>query len=154
MDVPEMLLDNRMVNPREDRYTRGEEWSHIDDRRLKVRRRWLSTKESSVWATLDSRQWHVCLSEKLRRMDLSLTHEEPCLYRAHCGKDVFLLLIYVDNILVASQNEGWVTEVKQDLMRDFEIKDLGTAKHCLGLEITQEKDAIFLSQKGYTLCQI
>ncbi|TGZ52773.1 Retrovirus-related Pol polyprotein from transposon TNT 1-94 [Temnothorax longispinosus] len=43
------------------------------------------------------------------------------------------------------------SEVKQSLMEDFEIKDLGIAKRCLGLEITQEEDAILLTQKGYTL---
>ena len=36
-------------------------------------------------------------------------------------------------------------------MEAFEIKDLGIAKRCLGLEITQGEDGIFLTQKGYTL---
>lgn len=97
------------------------------------------------------RQWYIRLRDKLNKMGPSPTSGEPCLYQARRGDDIFLLLIYVDDILVASRNEGWMREVKQDLMKDFEIKELGVAKHCLGLEISQEEEAIILSQKGYTL---
>lgn len=84
-------------------------------------------------------------------MGLSPTHGEPCMYQAHRGENVLLLLIYVDDILVASQSEEWMREVKRSLMEEFEIKDLGVAKYCLGLEISQEEDTILLTQKGYTL---
>lgn len=42
-------------------------------------------------------------------------------------------------------------EFKRNLMEDFEIKDSGVARHCLGLEMIKKKDAITLIQKGYTL---
>lgn len=97
------------------------------------------------------RQWNIRLDAKLKKMGLTPTHGEPCLYQAHRERDVLLLLIYVDDILVTSQNVEWISEVKQQLAEDFEIKDLGPAEHCLGLEIVQENHGIKLTQKGYTL---
>lgn len=68
------------------------------------------------------RQWHIRLKEKIESMGLSPTRGEPCLYHARRGEDILLLLIYVDDILVAFRGERWMTEVRRDLMEDFEIK--------------------------------
>lgn len=97
------------------------------------------------------RQWHVKLSSKLKQIGLTPAKVENCLYHARRGKDILLLLIYVDDFLVASSNLGWIEEVKSKLQEDFEIKDLGPAKLCLGLEINQTKNYISVSQSRYIL---
>lgn len=97
------------------------------------------------------RQWNIRLDAKLREMGLTPTRGEPCLYQARRNGDVQLLLIYVDDMLVASQNIEWISEVKQQLAEAFEIKDLRPAERGLGLEITQNKNEIKLTQRGYTL---
>jgi len=55
----------------------------------------------------------------------------------------------VDDILVASEDTDWINEIKQKLMGDFDIKDLGVASYCFGLEIHQGNGEITLSQSGY-----
>ena len=40
--------------------------------------------------------------------------------------------------------------MKNELMREFNMKDLGKSKKIIGWEITQEKDILMINQKGYT----
>lgn len=71
-------------------------------------------------------------------------------HRMYEGERLFLL-VYVDDLLIASSNANWINQVKQGLGRAFELKDFGPAKYCLGIEIKQTEDEIALSQKGYAL---
>jgi len=95
------------------------------------------------------RQWNFRLNQKLKSLGLNPTKGEPCLYVAHRGQDILLLLIYVDDILIASQNLEWIEEIKHGLQEDFKIQDLGLAERCLGFEIVQSDGRIALTQKGY-----
>lgn len=99
------------------------------------------------------RQWYTRLSEKLTSLGLTPVANEPCLFCSDKDSegDVVLLLIYVDDILVASRDIGQMTKIKQSLMEDFKVKDLGLAEYCLGLEIAQGDGQIELSQTGYIL---
>lgn len=97
------------------------------------------------------RQWHTRLDEKLKSLHLSPTRGDPCLYVSHRGTEILLLVIYVDDILIAARDLEWIAEIKRGLKEEFDIKDLGLAQFCLGLEIHQEEDEITLTQSGYIL---
>ena len=56
------------------------------------------------------------------------------------------LVVYVDDILIASSNVQAIEELKVSLDQHFKLKDLGGLKYFLGLEIAR-------SDKGNTLCQ-
>lgn len=98
-----------------------------------------------------ARQWHEKLSSKLESIGLKSTKAESCMYYAKRGKDILLLLIYVDDFLIASSDICWIDEIKCKLQDDFEIKDLGAAKQCLGLEINQTDQYIFINQSRYII---
>lgn len=55
----------------------------------------------------------------------------------------------MDDILIASRDSERADQVMRGLSKQFEIKDLGEAKYCLGIEIRQEGKHIRLSQAGY-----
>ena len=55
-------------------------------------------------------------------------------------------MVYVDDILIASNNAQAVDELKVSLDQHFELKDLGGLKYFLGLKIAR-------SDKGIILCQ-
>ena len=61
------------------------------------------------------------------------------------------LLLYVDDMLIASVNKSHIQELKMLLGKEFEMKDLGEAKKILGMEITRDRVAgvLTLSQEGY-----
>jgi len=62
-----------------------------------------------------------------------------------------ILLLYVDDILIASNNKSEVEKLKSKLSREFEMKDLGAAKRILGIEIKRDKKRklLYLSQELY-----
>lgn len=57
------------------------------------------------------------------------------LFYQHLGGTVTALLIYVDDIVVAGNNEEEQQLLKQNLDKEFEIKDLGVLKYFLGIEV-------------------
>ena len=61
------------------------------------------------------------------------------------------LLVYVDDILIASNNKHAVDELKVLLDQKFKSKELGDLKFFLGLEVVRTADGINLCQRKYTL---
>ena len=47
------------------------------------------------------------------------------------------MLVYVDDILIASSDIAAVTKLKQFLDAQFKLKDLGPVRYFLGLEIAK-----------------
>lgn len=56
---------------------------------------------------------------------------------------------YVDDILIVSNDQNKKNRVKSELTKLFKVKDLGTAKYCLGIEIRHDEEKVCLSQRGY-----
>lgn len=61
------------------------------------------------------------------------------------------IIIYVDDILLASSNSTIVENFKKHLGKHFKYKDLGRPKYFLGLEIAQNKQGISVCQRKYVL---
>jgi hypothetical protein len=61
------------------------------------------------------------------------------------------LLLYVDDMLIASHDKSLIVELNAQLSHEFDMKDLGLAKKILGMEIQCDRRAstLFLSQKSY-----
>ena len=57
--------------------------------------------------------------------------------------------ICIDDILVASRDEKAIDELKRKLSADFEVKDLGHASYCLGVEFKQSDGEVSMGQQGY-----
>lgn len=63
------------------------------------------------------------------------------------SKSKFIIsVIYVDGILLATNNVGLLHDVKKFLSNNFEMKDMGKASFLIGIEIFHSPG---LSQKGY-----
>ena len=60
-------------------------------------------------------------------------------------------MVYVDDILIASNNVQVVEELKTSLDQHFKLKDLGGLKYFLGLEIARSDKDITLCQRKYAL---
>ena len=57
------------------------------------------------------------------------------------------MLVYVDDIIVASSSQEGTTTLLEDLRRDFALKDLGDLHYFLGIEVKKVKDGILLTQE-------
>ena len=71
-------------------------------------------------------------------------------FRLHGGSFIYLLL-YIDDILIASKNIEEIEKLKTQLNQGFEMEDLGETNKILGMEITRDREGgkICLTHKQY-----
>ena len=76
---------------------------------------------------------------------------EDCVYHKFSGSRFIFLVLYVDDILLASSDVDLLRETKKFLSEKFEIKDLGETSFVLGIQIRRDcpRGILGLSQKGY-----
>jgi len=79
-------------------------------------------------------------------------HFDNCVYlkRKNDGSYIILLL-YVNDMLVAGSNMQEINVLKRKLANSFEMKDLGAAKQIFGVRITRDRKnrKLTLSQSEY-----
>jgi len=70
--------------------------------------------------------------------------------KLHGGEFIYLLL-YIDDILIASKSRSAIDKLKKNSSSEFEMKDLGEAKKVLDMEIERDRRSgkVSLTQKGY-----
>jgi hypothetical protein len=87
--------------------------------------------------------WHETLTACLVSSGYRKGDADPSLY-VLCGsegKPSTYLILYVDDILIASADLECVAAAKSLLSQHFKVKDLGEAKFFLGMQIEQVRDA-------------
>lgn len=72
---------------------------------------------------------------------------EPCIFVRKNNQFLIIIALYVDDLLIFSNNEEENIKIKKELMLRFEMQDLGKAKSIL--RIIQEKGMITLDQSKY-----
>ena len=76
---------------------------------------------------------------------------DDCVYHKFSGSKYIFLVLYLDDILLASNDIGMLYETKRFLSRNFEMKDLGDATFVLGIQIHRDRSRCILglSQRNY-----
>jgi ATP-binding cassette subfamily B (MDR/TAP) protein 1 len=98
------------------------------------------------------RQWYKKFNAFMVSVNFSRSNYDSCVYLKELDDESFVyLLLYVDDILIASSNLGEIKRLKADLNSVFEMKDLGPAKKILGMEISRNRPErkLTLSQAGF-----
>ncbi|KAE8715970.1 hypothetical protein F3Y22_tig00110156pilonHSYRG00076 [Hibiscus syriacus] len=107
-------------------------------------------KKSLYGLKQSPRQWYKRFDEFMLRIGFARSSYDSCVYmKKQDGEISTYLLLYVDDILVASKSKEEVQEIKDMLNSEFDRKDLGLATKILGMEIIRDrkKSRLFLSQK-------
>jgi hypothetical protein len=94
-----------------------------------------------------SRQWYLKFDETIRKIGFMENEEDNCIYAKFISGRFIFLILYVDDILLASSDVQLLLETKGFLSSHFDVKDLGEASYVLGIEIHQDrrKDVLGIS---------
>lgn len=98
-----------------------------------------------------SRQWYAKFSASLLEFGFSQSRSDYSLFTLISANSFTALLVYVDDIVVASDSLDSIAVIKNFLDRKFKIKDLGSLKYFLGIEVARSPQEIHISQRKYTL---
>ncbi|KAG5254074.1 Retrovirus-related polyprotein from transposon [Salix suchowensis] len=67
----------------------------------------------------------------------------------HKENDLFIVSLYVDDLLITGSNIKLIDEFKGEIMKIFKMTDLGLMTYFLGMEIKQEDNEVFICQRKY-----
>jgi hypothetical protein len=93
----------------------------------------------------------VVVDGMVRKFGFKENMEDNCVYTKFKNEKFIFLILYVDDILLASSNVNLLLEMKKFLSLNFDMKDLGEASFVLGIEIHRDKrkGILGLSQNEY-----
>jgi len=75
---------------------------------------------------------------------------EHALYIKSVDSDnILIVCLYVDDLIFTSNNPKMIAEFRKAMVKCFEMTDLGLMSYFLGIEVIQQDDGIFISQKKY-----
>ncbi|GFZ05297.1 hypothetical protein Acr_17g0008690 [Actinidia rufa] len=78
-----------------------------------------------------SRQWYHKFHQVITSYGFEANVVDNCVYHKFSGSKYIFLVLYVDDILLASSDIGLLHEAKRFLTKKFEMKDLGDASFVL-----------------------
>jgi hypothetical protein len=94
--------------------------------------------------------WNARIDDYLQQNGFIKCPYENSVYMKTEDKGEFLILcLYVDDLLFTGNSEKMFAEFKQSMFKEFEMTDDGLMSYFLGIEVKQENDGIFISQKKY-----
>ena len=98
-----------------------------------------------------STQWNLELTKFLVSKGFKQSKSDYSLFSRECHGKYTHILVYVNDLLVSSNDEAGIILIKQALHTTFTIKDLGLARFFLGIEISRSPTGTFLNQRKYVL---
>jgi hypothetical protein len=86
------------------------------------------------------RAWHQRLNEELNRVGFTASVADPGLYvyTKDSGSTAHIM-VYVDDLLIASSDKKLIGHIKQQLMTAFDARDMGAATAYLGMKIERDR---------------
>jgi hypothetical protein len=95
------------------------------------------------------RAWYSRLSNKLLSLGFQASKADTSLFFYNKGSVTIFVLVYVDDIIVASSTHKATEALLSDLNKEFALKDLGDLNYFLGIEVNKVRDGIILTQDKY-----
>ncbi|KAL0444267.1 UNVERIFIED_CONTAM: Retrovirus-related Pol polyprotein from transposon TNT 1-94 [Sesamum latifolium] len=108
-------------------------------------------KKSLYGLKQSPRQWNKKFDLFMQSLKFQRSAFDPCLYFKYYSDVPVFLVLYVDDMLIASSSITLIVKLQNNLSKNFEMKNLGDAKKILGMTIERNRktSTISLNQKSY-----
>ncbi|CAM8992435.1 unnamed protein product [Rhodiola kirilowii] len=97
------------------------------------------------------RQWFAKFTEALLKFGFTQSLNDYSLFTLQEGTEFIILLVYVNDVLLTCTSLVLIDNIKAFIHDKFKIKDLGTLKYFLGLEVARNSTGVFLHQRKYAM---
>ena len=98
------------------------------------------------------RAWNKRIDDFLIDIGFKRCVSEHGVYvRSDTNDGVIILCLYVDDLLITGSHDKSVSRFKSELMREFEMTDLGVMNYFLGIEFHKSKVGLLMHQRRYAL---
>eukprot|EP00253_Pinus_taeda_P028755 PITA_28755 len=95
------------------------------------------------------RAWYAKMDSFILDNDFSRCHSENTIYTKKVGKSLIIIVLYVHDLIPSCSDPNLINHVNSSLKKKFETTDLGHLHYFLGLQVSQSKEGISLSQSKY-----
>ena len=93
--------------------------------------------------------WYKELANFLLRQGFTRSRNDHCLFPRSEAEDHTFMLVWVDDIIVASRSMTVISDVKKALEATFDMEDRGRLHRFLGLKIRQEEGKVTFDRERY-----
>ena len=97
------------------------------------------------------RQWNKKISNSLKEAGFEKSDQEPCIFIKLLDEKHIIIAIFVDDIIIAANNDKLIEEVKNFLALYYQLNDEGELTWYTGIKITRDFNGrrFYLSQPQY-----
>ena len=108
-------------------------------------------KKSIYGLKQGSQQCYLTFNDIITSFGFKENTIDRCIYLKVSGSKFIFLILYVDDILLATNDLGLLHETKKFLSKNLEMKYMGEASYVIGIEIFRDRSQglLRLSQKTY-----
>ena len=72
-----------------------------------------------------SRFWNEALDKHLKKMGFKQSENDPCIYILNSGGEIFIIAVYVDDIIQAGKTSERIQKFINVIIEKFDITDMG-----------------------------
>jgi transposase InsO family protein len=97
------------------------------------------------------RAWFGRFSQAMKRYGYNQSDSDHTMFYKKRFDKISILIIYVDDMIITGNDKEGIKDLEEKLFKEFEMKSLGGLKYFLGIEVTRNREGIYLSQRKYIL---
>ena len=106
-------------------------------------------KKSLYGLKQSGRMWHNCLHDFLISNGFKQMIPDNCVYVWDRGVEILILIVWVDDIVIATKCVKTADHIKEQLSSRFKMKDFGTLSNFLGIQFEVSVGSIKMHQSEY-----
>jgi hypothetical protein len=96
-----------------------------------------------------SRIWNSDIHNTLTKLKFKQCRSDPCVYVHRKAEQLIILLLWVDDMVLAYNDDNLCQQVIHDLKEAYELQDRGQLKWILGMSVNNNDNAVSICQEAY-----